>query len=349
MMDRPGSEEAPTADELSEILATRQSLEQVRARTQRVRAAEEVSGHRVLTGADVARLPSPSWAIHDVWPLGGITMLVGERGLGKSLLALDWVASIAAETCEDWQGHAIDGWCAGLYVALEGFYSGARQRLQAWEAVRGHLAQELYWWPDSVNLRDPQDVKAVVAAAEVLEARRVVIDSARAAGAGAEDTKDMGAMVQGLEQIRADARSVLVLHNTGWDVSRPRGSTLLPDVCDTVLLLERQGSTLRLSNTKQRDAPGLEEPVYLVTSAVPGIGGVVLEATSAPGKATALEVALLAVVGQQPGLQTGELAQVVEHSRPEVSKTLAALTEAGAVANQGPRQRPAWVLTSERS
>lgn len=199
-------------------------------------AVSPKSGLEVLSRPDLDRLPRPTYAVQGVLPERGVAGLVGGFGSGKSLLILSLVASLSSGT--EWNGRQVQRRGA-LMISLEGFHA-LPERVRAYELAHGRLLDEMHWIRQGVDLKKPADVDKVLAAARSVGATVVVVDSARAAGAGAEDTADMGRFMAGLERIRREIDGlVVVLHNTGWDMTRERGSTVFPDVCDVVLLLEK--------------------------------------------------------------------------------------------------------------
>jgi hypothetical protein len=107
----------------------------------------------------------------------------------------------------------------------------------------------------------------------------IVIDTlARCFGAGNENVQqDMNAFVRGCDTVRraAPGATVLVVHHTGWDASRERGSNALRAASDTMIRLARQGEAILLRVERQKDAPVQEEPTVLTLEfvPVPGSGG----------------------------------------------------------------------------
>src|SRR6516164_6122263 len=60
-----------------------------------------LSRYELLTPADLAALPAPSWMIENILPKNSLAVLYGEPGSGKTFVALSIALSIAA-------GH---NWC----------------------------------------------------------------------------------------------------------------------------------------------------------------------------------------------------------------------------------------------
>jgi len=301
---------------------------------------------RGLDRAAMDALPEPSPLLDGVLPAEGLALLAGERALGKTLLALSWAGAVA--TGQDNAGTVpvrVHG--PVVYIALEGFH-GIPKRLRAWEHHNGARANDITWVRDAPKLRDHWDAVLLGRFAAHHGAVLTIVDSVRAAGAGKEDTEDMGAFVQGLETVRQFAGGlVLVLHNTGWDPSRERGSTLLPDACDTTLILEGDPSGVRtLKHRKHRDGEMLEHPLAYAFHKIDGTGSGVLVPTDA-GRTQTTRDQLLAVIATRPGLRSGQYAEAVDRDRANVSRDLKGLAALGLIRNEGTPARPVWVIPAE--
>ncbi|WP_246209974.1 AAA family ATPase [Nocardioides piscis] len=274
-------------------------------------------------------------------------MLAGARGLGKTLLALSWAAAVA--TGQETTGNIpvrVHG--PVVYIALEGFH-GIPRRLRAWEAHQGVRADGIIWVRDGLNLRDWVEADLLGRVVAHYGAVLTIVDSVRAAGAGKEDTQDMGAFVKGLERVQQSAGGlVLALHNTGWDAERERGSTLLPDACDTTLLLKGDPAGVRtLHHRKHRDGEMLEHPLAYAFRKIEGTGSGVLLPTDVPGASATLPDLLLAAIHRTPGMSTGYYATELNRHRPNTATALTGLATEGRVRNDGTKNRPTWVIPAE--
>ncbi|GAA3811038.1 AAA family ATPase [Nocardioides panacisoli] len=211
--------------------------------------------HRLLDRDALDHMPPPEPLIEGVLGRRGLAMKAGSRGLGKTLTALDWAGHVATGL-PSWYGHQVAVHGPVLFIALEGFH-GIPERVRAWEIHHGRRMTNVHWWPDPIDLRLRRDAKMIGSVARHLGAVLLIGDSVRATGAGKEDTADMGAYVTGLETIRTIYDGLtLVLHNSGWDGTRERGSTLLPDACDTTLLLQGDPEGIRTLKLKWPRLPG---------------------------------------------------------------------------------------------
>jgi energy-coupling factor transporter ATP-binding protein EcfA2 len=299
---------------------------------------------RVLSRDDLDALPLPDPVIVDVLPgVGSLVALTGSRGLGKSLIAtaLNGVVSTDLPT---WNGYEVRHHGPTLYVSREGF-PAVPNRVRAWEAVNGRRLDRVWWIRDPMDLKRPVDVVLLAAVARHLGAVMVTVDSARATGAGKEDTADMGEYVAGLEALRDRTGAlVLALHNTGWDRSRERGSTLLPDAMDTAFILEGEpGRGKRsLRHSKHRDGEMLVDPLWLEWRGVDGTGSGVLVPSDAPADAATTRDLVREYVATNPGQATGRIAEDIVRTRSKVATTLSELAAAGLVVNEGTHAHPSW-------
>ncbi len=133
---------------------------------------------------------------------------------------------------------------------------------------------------------------------------------------------------------------VLVLHNTGWDTSRERGSTVLPDACDTVLLLHGHAQGVRtLTHRKNRDGEFLESGLELAFRAVEGTSsGVIVPVV----RTDSLAARLVQAVTENPGGTSTRYAEVLHAERTVVSRTLSDLQRGRQLRNMGTGAAGAW-------
>ncbi|MBW4033503.1 MAG: AAA family ATPase [Acidobacteria bacterium] len=241
---------------------------------------------RVLDRDDLDNLPVAVEMIGGVLPAqGALTVIAGSFGFGKSLITLDWSGTISTPALTSWYSpdHPVNSHGLVLYIAREGFY-GIPKRVRAWEIEHGHRLDDVKWMPDPIDLKKPADAADLKFIAGDLGAVLIVTDSVRATGAGAEDTADMGAYVKGLETLTGAGFAVISPHNTGWDTSRPRGSTVLPDAADTLFILEggrNPGDIRMLRHQKHRDGEPITKGLSFGFKEIPGTeSGVLVPATA---------------------------------------------------------------------
>jgi predicted ATP-dependent serine protease len=231
--------------------------------------------------------------------LGGLLFLdtlalaYGPSGVGKSFAAIDIAMSIASDL-ENWHGHAISHGPV-LYVIAEGA-AGVKQRVEAWQQHH-RLKGKVIWLPEAVDLLDSESVDGLSDVVREIRPALIVIDTLSRSIAGADEnsSRDMGVIVNHLTRLQAAARScVLIVHHTGKDASKAaRGHSLLRAAMDTEVSITGSPQSLRIRNTKQKNAPERSD-IHLAAISVGGTGSVALSSshassTSPAGAAKCLE------------------------------------------------------------
>lgn len=258
--------------------------------------------HRLLCPQEVDGLRDPGWLIEDYVPAGGLSTVYGRPGSYKTFLALDWSCHVA--TGSWWDKRRV---AAGpvIYVMAEGV-GGLPKRKQAWEKAHNTYLAEfpIRWYPQPVNLLDPEWSEGLAIVAAEHQTALVVIDTtARAMPGGDENaSKDMGRLIASADRIRAaTGGAVMLVHHTPLDGGRLRGHSSLEGAVDTNIGVEFDGTTVKLTVDKQKDAeppaPMLLHPEHAGESIVlrPGAG--------APGD---IPPQVLAVLGALDDADLGE-------------------------------------------
>jgi AAA domain len=229
-----------------------------------------------VSSCDLDTLPDTEPLIEGVLDHRTVNVLGGFSATGKSFIALDWACCIA--TGKSWRGHKVKtGRC--LYIAAEGAY-GMKTRVRAWEK---HFGTELPRGGLDFLMAPVQFANAPHVARLRAEVRAagytfVVIDTQARSTVGLEENSatDMGKFVEELYKLRDACGEAgvtpLVIHHTGYDKSRTRGSSSNFAAVDAEYLTtapEKDGSgrpdpheQIELKCTKRKDA-ALPDPVYL--------------------------------------------------------------------------------------
>ncbi len=279
-----------------------------RGRELLARAAPGTAAGKPFTLTPVAELlnqPEPlRWLIPGYLIPECLALVFGDPAAGKSLLAIDWTASIA--TGRPWNGGRAPRKGPVIYIAGEGHF-GIRRRFKAW-AQHYKCETELRDAPLFVSdmaaaIGDPANVEQVAATVAAIaeehgEPELIVIDTLhRNLGAGDENSsQDMAMFVKGADTLRERFKSaVLVVHHSGhMEKGRARGSSSLRAAVDTEFCLESSQSGDRaMTCTKMKDGPtppplGFElvqvELPWIAEDGTPETS-VVLEPSSAPVQA----------------------------------------------------------------
>lgn len=211
---------------------------------------------KLLTSGDLAELPPLRWMVRSVLPAEGLAGLYGPSASGKSFLALDLCAAIAAG--RPWFGNRTQA-APVVYCALEG-EGGIRLRAQAWEAHRGYkLPKSMRFVLQPFKLTDPQDVRDL--AAVVLDAGGrgglVVLDTLNRAAPTADEnsSQDMGLIIEAAKRLQALTDGlVLLVHHTGKDATKGlRGHSSLFAALDAAVEVSRDGERRAWTVAKSKD------------------------------------------------------------------------------------------------
>ncbi|MGW4581948.1 AAA family ATPase [Rhodococcus aetherivorans] len=214
---------------------------------------------KILTRSALRSLPDPAPLIDGVLDQGTTALLYGKWGSGKSFIALDWAASVAAG--RGWQGRTTERRKV-LYVAAEGAF-GLKGRIQAWESGwRTSLDEDdLEILPQPVNLTRALEVAELAALIRWQGYGMVVLDTLARCMVGADENsaKDTGVVVDTLTRLREatpDGRGVVLgVHHTGKDGRTLRGSSAFEGGVDTVYQTCLDGGAIDLTREKRKDGP----------------------------------------------------------------------------------------------
>lgn len=194
---------------------------------------------KVLSASEIAQSAPIAWTIRGLLPKTGLAALYGASGSGKSFLALDMSASIAAGN-KDWYGLRVSN-CPVTYCVLEG-EAGMGKRVAAWEAhTQIEIADKLRFIAQPFDITVASDVQEL---AEAIRAAGgadglIVLDTLNRAAPGADEnsSKDMGEIIanaKALQQLTGGM--VLLVHHTGKDESKGmRGHSSLFAAMDAVV------------------------------------------------------------------------------------------------------------------
>ena len=179
-------------------------------------------------------------------PANSFVAIIGPSGAAKSFAALGIAFAIVTGTpffdCEVEQGSV-------FYIAGEG-QSGLKHRSQAWTLETGiSLDDAPLWIADGLPaITEPENVAAIIAAIQALLGQHgapklIVIDTLHR-GFGSADENSASAMslfIAGIDRIKAElsGATVLVIHHTGHDTSRARGSSSFFAALDACVMMKR--------------------------------------------------------------------------------------------------------------
>jgi hypothetical protein len=234
----------------------------------------------------------PEFTVDGLIETETLGLIFGDPGCGKSFLAVDLALSVA--TGNDFHGNTTKQG-AVFFIAGEG-HNGLARRFAAWSEARGvSLAGvPLFKSERAAQFLDGASAKAVTDAVTSLAAQHgspamIIIDTlARNFGPGDENnTKEMSEFIVAIDDMKATFPGccVLIVHHSGHaDKQRARGAMALKGALDFEFRVEKDGTSLKLVNTKMKDAEAPQD-VFFSFRQVDLKGSAksaVLDATEAP-------------------------------------------------------------------
>lgn len=220
---------------------------------------------RPVSAAELVRRPPVRWRVRGVLPLEGIAAFYGPPSCGKSFLALDLLAAIAAG--RDWFACRVKP-APVLYIGLEG-KAGIAQRVRAHQARHG-IAEGMRFLLAPLDLRQSQDRADIVQAARAagLAGGVLCIDTLAASAPGMDEntSADMGEVIAALKALQAELGGlVLAVHHTGKDATKGlRGHSSLLGALDAAIEVTRNDDRREWRTAKSKDgADGDAHPFRL--------------------------------------------------------------------------------------
>ena len=214
----------------------------------------------VIDDAEAETLAPPEWGIDPLYPQGGLVLLYGMRGKGKTFLGLGW--AFAHATGLPWEGHAAREGSA-LYIMAEG-RGGLGQRVRAQKEylqVPGDAGSVgVNFIAQAVPTLDAAEVDRLLFTIDALPERPSVIvwDTLSRTFIGGDENsgKDMAQYVANVDRVRevTGATGIIVHHTGHGSTERERGSSVLGGAADTIIALREKDGLLELACDKQKDA-----------------------------------------------------------------------------------------------
>lgn len=215
---------------------------------------------RIIGYQDALEAVEAPWTVSGV--LGGLGLMWGEAGVGKSFVACSLAAAVA--TKRPWLGHPVQGGSV-VYIAGEGGAQGTARRLDA--AITALHCCDPDDGPVPLWIVTP-GVNLVEGPAELIrlmgdmQPELIVVDTlARCFGGDENSTEDMSKFVRTLDLLRdLNGGSVLVVHHANKTnksgSGKVRGSSVLYGAVDVSMqLVKGEKDTARLVADKLRDRP----------------------------------------------------------------------------------------------
>jgi hypothetical protein len=204
----------------------------------------------LLTIAELANRPPPTFLIDRHIPDVSFGLLYSDPGIGKSFVALDMGLSIA-HGLPDWLGDQITvrpEKSTVIYIAAEGSFD-LFHRIAAWHKARGiqDFSQNFFVIEQTIDFMKKDDVGRLlrtVASASV-DPAIVFVDTVSRAMPGADENgqQDMTLFVEACGAVREAFKCAVVgIHHAGKSGDL-RGSTVLRGAADFIMRLDRNGAS----------------------------------------------------------------------------------------------------------
>jgi hypothetical protein len=258
-------------------------------------AAAAMPQFRTISVEDLDNLPDPEWIVDGILPADAMTTIFGAPGSTKSFFALGLACAIASGA--PYNGAQVKKGKV-IYCVGEGL-RGLKWRIEAWklanpDADLDALNTNLIVLPRAVMLLDKTEAGMLANTAELFNddsdtpLRAFVIDTwARSLTGGDENSaQDVGNAIHVCESVRSKTgASPIIIHHTGADGTRERGSTALRGATDTTIQMahDEVGGVVTVTCKKMKDG----EPFAPIRYSLKQFGhSVVLSPTAGPGYLT---------------------------------------------------------------
>ena len=202
------------------------------------------------------------WLISGYLETDALSMTFGPSGSGKSFVVVSMACSIATGT--PWFGNEVKQG-AVFYIAGEG-HNGLARRFAAWSKATGVAIKKdtpLFKSTRAVMMLNKESADALMAEVERMvqvhgqAPKMVAVDTlARNFGDGDENKQqDANAFIERIDEIRRRWNcNVMILHHSGHDMDRARGSSAFKGAMDQELWVKGANGIIEVKVTKMKDA-----------------------------------------------------------------------------------------------
>jgi hypothetical protein len=203
--------------------------------------ADQERDWTIIAADQLRNLPPVTWLIEKEIPASGLTVLVGESGVGKSFVALDYSLRIAQQF-------------PVVYMPTEGD-AGYLKRQEAWSRFHHKGLGQLSYLFGLGSLMEETTIYKLVYDLAFIEPKLLVIDTLAMAMAGGDEnsTRDMSLLLAGCRRLsRMTGTAVMLVHHVGKSGTE-RGSSALRGNADTMLRLNPHNDVMALECAKTKD------------------------------------------------------------------------------------------------
>lgn len=210
---------------------------------------------RLLSIDDLNQIASPLSLVAGRIGQAEFVVHFGAPGSYKSAASLDLSLCVSAGI--DWHGHTVRQGPT-VFIAGEGLY-GVKLRISAWRQRHPDADLSSFWLlPQALALLDASDVTRFIDELLPVAPVLVTFDTlARCLAGGDENsTKEMSSAVTAVDRIRTSYGAACnVVHHSGWEGARERGSSALRGAADAVYSCKRDENApmVTIHSDKQKD------------------------------------------------------------------------------------------------
>ena len=217
--------------------------------------------HWIFPFSVFRKQPQPiKWLIKGWIQAGGLHMVFGPSGVGKSFSVIDMAASIACPEIETWHGFTIKHGPV-LYLAGEGYF-GLKQRIVGWGAHKGISNIPIFLSEEARELNSPEGLRDTIDEIRSYETEPclVIVDTLNRFMSGDENKAvDVKTMLDACSVLQREFKgAVCLVHHTGVAENaqdRARGSSAWRGAMDIEIQVRGDGdSYVTLNQTKNKDA-----------------------------------------------------------------------------------------------
>jgi hypothetical protein len=217
------------------------------------------------TLAELMAMPPKEWVIDQIFGAGDLAMIYGAPGSGKTFVGIDLIFSACLNTSFAGRFTPLRSLVVGYALGEGG--SGIAQRFQAAAAHYGaEDTSNLHIYttaPQLFNTQDPCNAARFVeeyaeaqAAGEVAPLDLLILDTLHSVsyGAGENDTKDMGEVIQQAKRITGQLGcAVILVHHSNKAGTAYRGNSSLEAAMDCMIQVAEVGGGRVMSCEKLKD------------------------------------------------------------------------------------------------
>ena len=185
----------------------------------------------------------PAELIEGFVPSGGVMVLAGAPGTGKSFTALSWAAAIAEG--KPWFGQQTLQ-APVVYVLGEG-YRRFGKRAKAWASVNGgHTPDNVHFvdgLTQGINLKDADSVQQLIAMLAYVQPGLVIFDTLSVLSRldSENDNSEVAQVMANVNKIvQATGATAMVIHHTTKSTGSVRGASAFVGNADTVVVAAKE-------------------------------------------------------------------------------------------------------------